>query len=128
MSNPAPAPAVFTYNVYWGALYGADGKLVGFGYSGQPSFLNNPDAEQYPAQGPLPRGLYKLQGPLNDPKLGPHVFKLVPDAGNKMFDRSGFFVHGDNAKVNHSASEGCIIMPITVRSLFANGDLLKVVS
>lgn len=40
---------------------------------------------------------------------------LDPDDGNEMFGRSLFRMHGDNAAMNHTASDGCIIMGLAVR-------------
>jgi hypothetical protein len=31
------------------------------------------------------------------------------------FGRSDFFIHGDNAQLNHSASDGCIILVREIR-------------
>jgi hypothetical protein len=52
--------------------------------------------------------------------LGPVALPLTPDPGNEMFGRSAFFVHGDNAQMNHSASCGCIILPREVRVLISD--------
>jgi hypothetical protein len=32
-----------------------------------------------------------------------------------MFGRSGFLIHGDNAEMNHTASDGCIILSHDIR-------------
>jgi hypothetical protein len=40
-----------------------------------------------------------------------------------MFGRSGFFIHGDNQAMNHTASEGCIILPHAARiAIASSGD------
>lgn len=81
------------------------------GYSGNGSGLNNPAMEYVHGTGPLPKGTYTIQPPHADAKVGPIAMHLVPAAGNQMFNRGDFLIHGDNAAANHSASEGCIIMP-----------------
>ncbi len=58
---------------------------------------------------------------------GPFTIHLSPDQSNAMFGRGGFLVHGDNAEVNHTASEGCIIMPRLARIELARGGMLKVI-
>jgi hypothetical protein len=40
---------------------------------------------------------------------------LVPDPRNVMHGRGSFLIHGDNAAMNHTASDGCIIMARPIR-------------
>ncbi|CAM3609059.1 hypothetical protein VA7868_03548 [Vibrio aerogenes CECT 7868] len=51
--------------------------------------------------------------------LGPHTgiysLRLRPDAGNQMFGRNGFMIHGDSRVHPGRASEGCIILRFHVR-------------
>jgi hypothetical protein len=62
------------------------------------------------AEGPLPRGSYTILPPHADPQVGPIAMHLVPAPGNEMFRRGDFLIHGDNPQMNHTASEGCIIL------------------
>lgn len=91
-------------------------------YSGHGEGLNNPEMEQDKGVGRLPRGIYKI-GPWHyDPHLGPIVATLTMVSGN-AFGRSGFYVHGDNQMVNHSASDGCIVASRAIRTAMqASGE------
>ena len=106
----------FTYAQDTGALFDPNGVLLVRGYSGNTTGLNNPMAQNRVGVGPLPQGVYTI-GPPHSPvdHLGPLALPLYPDHANAMFGRSGFFMHGDNSKMNHTASNGCIIMPPQVR-------------
>jgi hypothetical protein len=90
------------------------------GYSGHGEGLNNPALCDVPDVGPLPCGAYTLDAPIEPPgHLGPLAFPLIPDAANEMHGRDGFYMHGDNAEMNHTASDGCIILPRVVRAAVA---------
>jgi hypothetical protein len=40
-----------------------------------------------------------------------------------MFGRDGFLIHGDNSAMNHTASEGCIILTRDIRQRISDsGD------
>jgi hypothetical protein len=97
-----------------------DGKVVGVGYAGHGDGLDNPIDENVRNEGPLPVGRYSIGVAFDHPRMGPVVMRLYPYADNVMFGRSGFLIHGDNAAMNHSASDGCIIMPHPVRVMIAN--------
>jgi hypothetical protein len=101
-----------------GHLYDTNKRLVGTGYSGDGPGLNNPLMQDVPRVGPIPVGRYII-GPPKDPidHLGPIALPLVPIAGNVLFGRSGFFMHGDNASMDHTASLGCIVALKSVRIL-----------
>lgn len=103
----------FTYRQTTGQLVGPD--FGAQGYSGNGEGLNNPAMQDAHAVGPLPQGTYTILPPHADAKVGPIAMHLVPAAGNRMFNRGDFLIHGDNAAANHSASEGCIIMPHDAR-------------
>lgn len=92
---------------------------LGRGYSGHPPYVNKAEAEGLVAAGPIPRGSYRLVGPFNHVRLGPVCFFLDPAKSNVMFGRSGFFIHGDNAMGNQTASHGCIILSRAVRDKIA---------
>lgn len=113
----------WTYIQQNGRLYGPTGKLVGIGYSGRGAGLNNPAADMIHRVGPIPCGTYTIGAPLDPPDhLGPLAMPLTPGAGNVMFGRSGFYVHGDNAALNHTASDGCVILPRGFRQMIADSE------
>jgi RHS repeat-associated protein len=106
-------------------------SAAGIGYSGYGYGWNDPESQSVGASdnvpnnyGPIPQGQYTI-GPqglhysAKGSKL-PASMRLTPDAGNTMFGRSGFLMHGDNNAHNNSASEGCIIMPLAVRNNIAS--------
>lgn len=97
-----------------------DEEQIARGYSGHGAGLNNPAMQNVRMVGPVPQGKYTIC-PANDahPHLGPVAMELTPWNGNAMFLRSGFFIHGDNAEMNHTASDGCIILPRDVRERIA---------
>ena len=101
----------WTYTQDKGALRNPQGVVQGFGYSGNTWGLNNPAAQFQVGVGPIPVGLYTI-GPPHNPidHLGPLALPLWPDRANQMHGRSGFFAHGDNPALNHSASNGCIVL------------------
>lgn len=106
---------MLTYKQSTGELF-QDGALLGVGYAGMPpTGKNNPAAQEIHDIGPIPQGLYTLATPDNDPKLGAFAIPLLPDAGNQMFDRAGFYMHGDSFAHPGRASEGCIVMAGPIR-------------
>jgi hypothetical protein len=109
----------FRYSQSTGSLL-HNGALLGTGYSGHGAGLNNPSMQNVHATGPLPQGLYIIRPPSTlDPHLGPLAMPLEPYNGNTMFLRGDFFIHGDNAAMNHTASDGCIIMAHEIRQAIA---------
>lgn len=117
--------------------YAPDGenpRIVGRGYSGQPPYVNDPEAQALKARGPIPRGTYRVSHPWDHVRLGPVSFFLEPDLSNEMMGRSGFFIHGDNQYGNRSASNGCIVLDrkardeiATIRATAKRGLVLEVV-
>lgn len=93
------------------------------GYSGRGRGRNNPDLQAVVATGPIPRGEYRVGLPYTHPTKGPVVFRLTPSEQNDMFGRSGFLIHGDNARGD--ASHGCIILPRNVRDLIAKNHVRR---
>lgn len=106
----------FTYAQDSGALYDPNGVLMMRGYSGNGAGLNNPAMDDRVGVGPIPVGDYTVGAP-HAPidHLGPLALPLYPAKTNNMKGRSGFFMHGDNSRLNHTASNGCVIMPPQVR-------------
>jgi len=89
---------------------------MGNGYSGNHAGMNNPDAEHVHGIGPLPQGTYTV-GPAGN-HIGPVSMHLTPSPTNDMTNRdpNSFLIHGDNPQQNHTASDGCIILPRAVRT------------
>jgi len=106
---------MWTWDQSAGALSRA-GKIVSTGYSGQGRGLNNPAMQAATAIGPIPRGKWTITAlRLSGASTGPYTLVLVPDEGTDTEGRSEFRIHGDNARLNHSASHGCIILPRAIR-------------
>jgi hypothetical protein len=94
--------------------------------------VNNPALQNVENVGPIPQGDYTIGTQGNYGSLGhglPGSMPLTPARGNNMHGRYGFLMHGDNARGDRSASEGCIIMPRAVRDEVGQSDdkCLKVV-
>jgi hypothetical protein len=96
-----------------------DGQPLGTGYSGNGEGLNNAAMQQVHGVGPIPQGTYTIGPPHADAEVGPVAMALLPAAGNAMFNRGDFLIHGDNAALDHTASEGCIVLPHDVRVMIA---------
>jgi RHS repeat-associated protein len=94
------------------------------GYSGNGQGLNNPAAQNQPNVGPLPQGSYTVGGTTN--RRGPNTRPLIPSPSNNMYGRAGFLLHGDNAALNNTASEGCIIIPPQCRTAVPVGEAVVV--
>lgn len=116
---------MFTYSQTTGVLT-HNGYAVSRGYSGHGEGVNNPAMQNVPMVGPCPQAEYVMQKAVTDPKLGQIAIRLVPKPGSEMFGRAGFFMHGDNANLDHTASEGCLIFDHDTRSgvaaAIAQGD------
>jgi hypothetical protein len=79
-------------------------------YSGNGVGLNNPSLQWKEGIGPIPEGDYLIGWLQDGGKMGPNVLPLIPAPTNQMFGRSGFFGHGDNEQMDHTASDGCIVI------------------
>ena len=99
---------MYTYHQSTGVL-DRDGAVILTGYAGHGDGVNNPAMQDRHDIGPLPQGRYTMIALLDSPHTGLATIILDPDPGNRMFGRSGFRIHGDNAAANHTASDGCII-------------------
>jgi len=95
-------------------LYQIDPCVRAHGYSGHGPGLNNPAMEADPNIGPIPAGAWHIGAAADHPRLGPCAMRLTP-VGHDAHGRTGFFIHGDNADGNQSASHGCIILAYAMR-------------
>ena len=113
----------WTYQILRGGFFNLNNIQVGQGYAGHGVGLNNPAMCNVHFIGPLPQGKYTIGQPRNDDEVGVFALPLTPVPSNEMFGRSEFFIHGDNPQMNHTASDGCIILPSPVRhDVAASGD------
>lgn len=101
-----------------------DGKEVGKGYSGNGNGNNNPAKEKEKNVGPIPAGLWTIGKAFTHDAKGPLVMRLTPD-GHAAHGRDGFLIHGDNKKMDGTASEGCIILGKNTRQTIANSGVVK---
>lgn len=108
-----------------------DGTVVSHGYSGAGRGLNSPTMQAAVAVGPIPRGMWRMIALTpTGASTGPYTIVLEPEPGTDTCGRSAFRVHGDNARMDHSASEGCIILPRAIREkMWTSGEpLIEVVA
>ena len=125
--SPGCGAVTWSYAQKSGSL-SHNGAQVAIGYSGNTTGLNNPAEQDRPGIGPVPRGSYTI-GPPHRPinHLGPLALPLYPSVTNEMHGRCGFFIHGDNAKMNHTASSGCIILAHAARQAIVDSRDTKLV-
>lgn len=90
------------------------GESIGTGYSGNSEGLNNSNLQMVHNLGPIPQGIWNIGIFFDDSHLGPCVAALQPTSQD-VFGRGGFFIHGDNKSMSHSASDGCIILSKVLR-------------
>lgn len=107
-----------------------DGAHISNGYSGRDRGLNNPNMQAAVGVGPIPRGMWRIVSVGDSPNTGRFTIRLEPEQGTETEGRSAFRIHGDNSRLNHTASHGCIILPRVVRDkIWNSGDRsLRVVS
>src|SRR5687767_7547919 len=92
--------------------------VVGHGYSGRNEGLNNPDMQDVPNVGPIPRGRWTIGAPYDSERIGPFALPLLPDPDTETFGRSAFRIHGDRRLgPPKSASHGCVILSRDLREL-----------
>jgi hypothetical protein len=122
-NSAAAADKEFVYAQKTGKLT-LDGKEIGTGYSGHGDGKNNPNKEKEKDVGPIPAGLWQIGPAFTHETKGPVVMRLTPiDA--KTHGRDGFLIHGDNKKMDGSASNGCIVLGPDVRKKIAESGVTK---
>lgn len=125
------------YHQKSGKLY-HDDKYIGRGWSGHGAGKNAPNLQSLPTLGPLPRGRYTIGHPFDYRRTptsphgtGPYSMRLTPAAGNRMFGRAGFLIHGASTNPAHYGQEsnGCVILLSAFRHMIgASSDhVLEVV-
>ena len=108
---------MFTYN-HWHPRMWHDGKpIMGAPlYSGHAEGLNNPALENVHDIGPIPAGKWRIaRWDDHHGDKGP-VVAVLEAVGHDAYGRSGFLIHGDNSQGNFSASHGCIITGLAIRT------------
>jgi len=126
---------MWTFKQSSGELFAADGTLRGHGYSGgnipphfDASAVNNPDRQNEPCIGPLPRGVYTIGPAHTEPRLGPVAMRLTPDPKNAMQGRSDFWIHAPSPAHPLESSEGCIVLDAAPRrEIAASSDRMLTV-
>ena len=114
---------MWTYVQSTGELVDAQGEVVARGYAGCQEGKNTPAYEQVRNIGPLPQGHYSIGPPYATRTHGPYVLRLTPDLTNRMYGRAGFLIHGDSVSAPGTASNGCIVLPKSVRvGIGTSGD------
>ncbi len=158
-SNTSPKEIVYHQSTgIWRYEGEYDGKKVvveGQGYSGAGEGLNNPDMEGVENVGPIPRGVWRIEGGYRDVVLKPawidkngtkHPAKILYKAfrlvnvslENPNNDKSKnpnhkgriittFLIHGQGKNSWGHASQGCIIMPPERINQLKDGDIIRVV-
>ena len=112
----------WTYEQLTGNFLDPSDELQGKGYSGQPPYRNNPDAQYLPTWGPIPQGMWQAVEMIPESTShGPFAIRLEPYPETETFGRSGFLMHGDSLVHPGFASDGCIIQSRDVREKFWNG-------
>jgi RHS repeat-associated protein len=118
-----------TYSQSTGHLKCVDNKTGGLiadgnGYAGAGDGKNNPDLQNVPFVGPLPRGDYGIGPTRNSPNTGPISIVLTYLGGAEPFpaNRSPdmFRIHGDSLNHPGDASQGCIVIDPDTRRKISN--------
>jgi len=115
----------WTYAQASGTMTYPDGHTIAQGYSGHGTGLNNPAAEAVQGVGPIPAGEWVIDPvPLAHTACGPLALALTP-IGFDAHGRGLFRIHGDNAAMNHTASDGCIILARPVRQAIIDSGVTR---
>lgn len=93
------------------------------GYSGSGVHKNKPASQSLKGLGPIPQGRWRIGAPYRSQSVGPYALRLTPDTSTKTFGRTALLIHGDSIKAPGTASNGCIILPRSVRErIWTSGD------
>jgi RHS repeat-associated protein len=124
---------LWVYQQSTGNLYHIDvsghANFEGTGYSGHGTGRNNPSMEKMANVGPIPQGTWNIGPSYTSPKTGPVTMNLDPCPNTRTYGRDYFRIHGDNPRHPGRSSEGCIVLPPSVRRRIAESsdrDLLVI--
>ncbi|WP_226571632.1 tlde1 domain-containing protein [Mangrovibacter yixingensis] len=103
--------------------------ITSHAYAGAPGFKNDASKISVSNKGPLPVGTYTIGAPYHNRHTGLYTLNLTPAAGNVMYGRNLFRIHGDSVSHPGEASDGCIITDLSVRQQIWNSQdhVIKVV-
>lgn len=100
----------------------------GDNYDENEDGLNNPKLSWKKDVGPLPEGLYTIEGPpYDDSEHGKYILRLNPYDSNEMFGRSGFLIHGKPLPPKNilAGSKGCMCADHDIRiKIYQSGDIV----
>ena len=100
-----------------------NGGSVAVGYSGHGPGKNNPGFQTAHGVGPTPLGAYSVGAPHHSNNTGAYTMNLEPQPGTNTFGRTLLRIHGENPEHLGQSSDGCIILPLSVRrSIWMSGD------
>lgn len=123
MTSVGFEPVDWAYSQSTGRLYLCDSEdvraLVATCYSGAIGHQNRTESEGLVARGPIPRGVWRIGVAHSHRRLGRVSIPLEAADPKTALGRSGFYIHGDNARGDGSASSGCIIAPVAARRIIA---------
>ncbi|PZO60398.1 MAG: hypothetical protein DI635_15475, partial [Pseudoxanthomonas suwonensis] len=100
---------------------GVSWEPIARGYAGRGDCLNRPECVSQVGGGPIPPGRWKIGRPYDSKRVGKFALPLTPGEDTATHGRSAFRIHGDNRKLDNSASSGCIVLPRRVRERVARG-------
>ena len=122
---------VYTYDQRSGVIsgLGKNGQNVsGMGCAGLVGQCrNNPQDQCVPGCGPLPRGMYWMNHPIN--YRGYSSSFALQQFHGKTCQRGGFFITGGNCTPPHNPSTGSVIVPeLLDRAQLLPGSVLRVIA
>ncbi len=112
----------FTFTRSASTVTDPEGRILSTdAYSGHGDGLNNPLWEAVLNAGPIPAGRWHIGAPKAPvDHLGPLAMPLTPMDGTDPQGRRALFIHGDNAAMDHTASDGCVILCRAARQVIAD--------
>lgn len=95
-------------------------------YAGNGDDKDNPDSQNKPFKGPIPRGGWDVGTPYDSKEMGKDTVPLNPKWGDTTAggtrDDKTFRMHGDSVRRPGEASEGCVICNKNTRRAISTND------
>lgn len=107
---------LYTYCQTTGIMHDFAGSIIGIGYSGYGEGKNDHSKQYERNVGPIPCGLWTIDGFYQSKRLGADCISLSPyrhDAYGRVF----FRIHGDSRENPGDASKGCIVLGPQTRAM-----------
>lgn len=124
--TPRIGSGCWTYVIRAGTVIAPSGTTwPDIGYSGNGVWRDDPNSVFVHNHGPIPPGWYTIGDWMDRQHLGKMTAPLIPDKENEMFGRGGFFIHGDNISADHSASDGCCVLPPGLRQKIRDSEVTR---